>query len=95
MTASCCADPRSPRQPDGPDGLGQRYDQAGFRWSDGSWPGRTLPGSVIYELHVGTFTAEGTFDAAIEQLDYLASSASRTDRADAGRRVPRHARLGL
>jgi maltooligosyltrehalose trehalohydrolase len=65
------ADPRSPRQPDGPDGLSQRYDQAGFRWSDGSWPGRTLPGSVIYELHVGTFTAEGTFDAAIRRLDYL------------------------
>jgi malto-oligosyltrehalose trehalohydrolase len=65
------ADPRSARQPDGPDGLSQRYDQAGFSWSDASWPGRTLPGSVIYELHVGTFTAEGTFDAAIRRLDYL------------------------
>jgi malto-oligosyltrehalose trehalohydrolase len=65
------ADPRSMRQPDGPDGLSQRYDHAGFSWSDGSWPGRPLPGSVIYELHVGTFTAEGTFDAAIRHLDYL------------------------
>jgi len=65
------ADPRAPRQPDGPAGLSQRYDHADFVWSDDRWRGRPLPGSVIYELHVGTFTAEGTFDAAIKQLDYL------------------------
>ena len=67
------ADPRSPRQPDGPGGLSQRYDHAGFSWTDGSWRGRPLRGGVIYELHVGTFTAAGTFDAAIERLDYLVS----------------------
>ena len=65
------ADPRSLRQPAGPAGLSQRYDQAGFGWSDAGWRGRPLPGSVIYELHIGTFTAEGTFDAAIKHLDYL------------------------
>jgi maltooligosyltrehalose trehalohydrolase len=67
------ADPRSPRQPDGPAGPSQCYDHAEFRWTDGSWPGRALRGAVIYELHVGTFTAAGTFDAAIERLDYLVS----------------------
>jgi malto-oligosyltrehalose trehalohydrolase len=65
------ADPRSPRQPDGPAALSQRYDHAAFRWTDASWRGRRLRDAVIYELHVGTFTAAGTFDAAIDRLDYL------------------------
>jgi maltooligosyltrehalose trehalohydrolase len=47
------------------------YDHSAFPWSDGAWTGRQLPGSVLYELHVGTFTPEGTFDAAIERLDHL------------------------
>ena len=65
------ADPRSPRQPDGPAGLSQRYDQSAFSWTDAGWHGRPLPGSVLYELHTGTFTPAGTFDAAIDRLDYL------------------------
>ena len=65
------ADPRSLRQPDGPDGLSQCYRQAAFDWTDDGWRGGPLPGSVIYELHVGTFTAEGTFGAAINRLDHL------------------------
>jgi malto-oligosyltrehalose trehalohydrolase len=65
------ADPRSPRQPLGPDGPSQNYDHAAFAWADGDWPGRPLRGQVIYELHIGTFTAEGTFDAAIGKLDCL------------------------
>jgi len=65
------ADPRSPRQPDGPAGLSQRYDHAAFSWTDDGWRGVPLPGAVLYELHVGTFTAQGTFDAAIERLDHL------------------------
>jgi maltooligosyltrehalose trehalohydrolase len=65
------ADPRSLRQPRGPAGPSQRYDHAGFRWDDAGWHGRPLSGGVIYELHVGTFTAAGTFDAAIDRLDYL------------------------
>jgi maltooligosyltrehalose trehalohydrolase len=71
--ADAMADPRSARQPDGPAGLSQCYDQSEFRWTDSGWRGRALRGAVIYELHIGTFTAAGTFDAAIERLDYLVS----------------------
>jgi maltooligosyltrehalose trehalohydrolase len=65
-------DPRSLWQPDGVHGTSRVYDHSAFPWSDGAWTGRQLPGSVLYELHVGTFTGEGTFDAAIERLDHLA-----------------------
>ena len=64
-------DPRSPWQPEGPRGPSRGYDHAAFTWHDQSWRGAPLAGSVIYELHVGTFTPEGTFDAAIERLDHL------------------------
>ncbi|HEU4348575.1 MAG TPA: malto-oligosyltrehalose trehalohydrolase [Actinoplanes sp.] len=64
-------DPRSRWQPDGVHGLSRVYDHSAFPWSDGAWTGRQLPGSVLYELHVGTFAPEGTFDAAIERLDHL------------------------
>jgi maltooligosyltrehalose trehalohydrolase len=47
------------------------YDDSAFFWTDRSWTGRQLPGSVLYELHIGTFTPEGTFDSAIERLDHL------------------------
>jgi malto-oligosyltrehalose trehalohydrolase len=64
-------DPRSPRQPFGIKGLSRTYDHSAFRWTDGRWRGGALHGTVIYELHVGTFTAEGTFDAAIGRLDQV------------------------
>ncbi|SRX95406.1 Maltooligosyltrehalose trehalohydrolase TreZ [Mycobacterium tuberculosis H37Rv] [Mycobacterium shimoidei] len=64
-------DPRSPRQPDGVHARSQLWDAAAVNWSDGAWAGRSVDGAVIYELHVGTFTAEGTFHAAAEKLDYL------------------------
>jgi len=64
-------DPRSACQPDGPDGLSRPVDHAAFSWSDTPWRGRPLPGSVVYELHVGTFTPAGTFDGAVERLDHL------------------------
>jgi malto-oligosyltrehalose trehalohydrolase len=64
-------DPRSLRQPFGITGLSRRYDHFAFPWTDRSWRGGPLHGSVLYELHVGTFTAEGTFDAAIGRLDHL------------------------
>jgi maltooligosyltrehalose trehalohydrolase len=64
-------DPRSPRQPDGVHERSQLWQQAPDAWTDGDWPGRSIEGGVIYELHVGTFTADGTFDSAIEKLDYL------------------------
>jgi maltooligosyltrehalose trehalohydrolase len=47
-------------------------DHGAFAWTDARWRGVPLAGSVLYELHVGTFTAQGTFDAAIERLDHLA-----------------------
>ncbi|MFY1615060.1 malto-oligosyltrehalose trehalohydrolase [Micromonospora sp. WMMD736] len=64
-------DPRSPWQPAGVHGPSRRYDHSAFAWSDTAWTGRQLPGSVLYELHIGTFTPEGTFDAAIDRLDHL------------------------
>ena len=64
-------DPRSLRQPSGPLGFSRTYDPGSFAWSDSSWRGAPLHGAVIYELHVGTFTDEGTLDAAIERLPYL------------------------
>ena len=64
-------DPRSPWQPEGPDGPSRTLDHASFAWTDGTWTGRDLSSQVIYELHVGTFTEEGTFAAAIEKLDHL------------------------
>lgn len=65
-------DPRSRRQPDGPDGPSAVVDQDTFAWT-APWPGRPLAGAVLYELHIGTFTPEGTFDAAIERLPHLAA----------------------
>ncbi|MFF2848341.1 malto-oligosyltrehalose trehalohydrolase [Streptomyces sp. NPDC058001] len=65
-------DPRSRRQPDGPDGLSAVVDHGRHTWHT-PWPGRGLPGAVLYELHVGTFTREGTFDAAAGRLEHLSS----------------------
>lgn len=64
-------DPRSRRQPDGVHGPTRSYDHSAFQWTDHAWTGRALPGSVLYELHIGTFTPAGTFDSAIERLDHL------------------------
>ncbi|MFI7499685.1 malto-oligosyltrehalose trehalohydrolase [Streptomyces sp. NPDC049687] len=63
-------DPRSRRQPDGPDGLSAVVDQDRYAWRV-PWSGRPLPGAVLYELHVGTYTPEGTLDAAAERLGHL------------------------
>jgi maltooligosyltrehalose trehalohydrolase len=64
-------DPRSLRQPHGINGPSRTYDHGSFSWNDQGWRGMPLAESIIYELHVGTFTAEGTFDAAISRLGYL------------------------
>ncbi|MGQ0844240.1 MAG: malto-oligosyltrehalose trehalohydrolase [Sporichthyaceae bacterium] len=66
-------DPRTHRQPDGVHALSQVYLHDRFSWTDSAWRGRALPGAAIYELHVGTFTPEGTFDAAIGRLPHLVS----------------------
>lgn len=63
-------DPRSRRQPDGPDGLSAVVDPERYGWRT-EWAGRPLPGAVLYELHVGTYTREGTLDAAAERLGHL------------------------
>jgi maltooligosyltrehalose trehalohydrolase len=65
-------DPRSPRQPSGVHGPSRTYDAAAHPWTDDTWPGRDVLGAVTYELHVGTFTPEGTLDAAVGRLDQLA-----------------------
>jgi maltooligosyltrehalose trehalohydrolase len=65
-------DPASRFQPEGPHGSSTIIDPAKFHWSDSKWPGRELKGQVIYEMHIGTFTQEGTWLAAAEQLAELA-----------------------
>ncbi|HET8879919.1 MAG TPA: malto-oligosyltrehalose trehalohydrolase, partial [Arthrobacter sp.] len=65
-------DPRSRRQPEGVHSLSRTFDAGSHQWSDAGWKGRELQGSVIYELHLGTFTPEGTLDAAVGKLDYVA-----------------------
>lgn len=64
-------DPRSRRQPAGVHQRSRTHDPTAFAWTDSSWTGRQLAGAVVYELHVGTFTPEGTFDAALGRLDHL------------------------
>ncbi|OOC53738.1 MULTISPECIES: malto-oligosyltrehalose trehalohydrolase [Nocardiopsis] len=64
-------DPRSLRQPHGVHGPSRVHDHAAFTWTDGAWTGRPLAGAVVYELHVGTFTPQGTLRAAAERLDHL------------------------
>ena len=64
-------DPRSPAQPQGTDGPSHTVDHDAYRWGDAGWHGRPLASSVLYELHVGTFSAAGTFDGVVEHLDHL------------------------
>src|SRR3954447_353296 len=64
-------DPRSRRPRGGGPAPPRRFDAAAYAWGDGAWPGRPLAGGVVYELHVGTFTPEGTLDAAIGRLGHL------------------------
>jgi maltooligosyltrehalose trehalohydrolase len=64
-------DPRSRRQPEGVHGPSRVHDPLAYEWHDGDWTGRQLAGSVVYELHVGTFSPEGTFAGAVGKLDHL------------------------
>ncbi len=65
------ADPASRHQPEGVHGPSAVVDTDGFEWTDTGWPGIALADTVLYELHIGTFTPAGTFDSAIDQLDRL------------------------
>ncbi len=69
--AQLFADPVSRFQPDGVKGPSEIIDPAQFEWHDHDWHGVTLPGQIIYELHIGTFTPEGTYAAAIDKLPHL------------------------
>ena len=64
-------DPRSPWQPNGIDGPSRRLDHSRFVWRDQGWQAPPLAAAVIYELHIGTFTPQGTFKAASKRLDHL------------------------
>jgi maltooligosyltrehalose trehalohydrolase len=65
-------DPASRFQPDGPHGPSAIVDPAAFEWTDSAWRGAAMAGQVIYEMHVGTCTREGTWAAAARELDELA-----------------------
>lgn len=66
-------DPASRFQPDGVHGPSAVVDPAGYPWQDGAWRGRPWHEAVVYELHVGTYTADGTFRALIAHLPELAA----------------------
>lgn len=66
-------DPRSTRQPQGVHERSRVWDASAHDWQDADWTGRPFAGGVLYELHLGTFTPEGTLDAAAERLDHLVS----------------------
>src|SRR6476646_8808162 len=65
-------DPASRFQPEGPHGPSEVIDPGAFTWTDVSWPGARRDGQVLYEIHVGAFTPEGTWAAAMRQLPALA-----------------------
>jgi maltooligosyltrehalose trehalohydrolase len=66
-------DPRSGWQPNGVHAPSRVFDTSRYGWDDAGWAGLDVLGAVFYELHVGTFTEQGTLDAAIERLDDLAA----------------------
>jgi len=70
-SAEPVADPASGFQPDGPTGPSMVIDPNGFSWRDHDWPGITPNGQVLYEMHIGTFTPEGSYAAAAEKLPLL------------------------
>lgn len=72
------ADPVSRYLPGDVDGASQIVDPRAFEWTDAGWSGRPWHESIFYEVHMGTFTREGTFRAAIEKLDHVASLGANT-----------------
>jgi maltooligosyltrehalose trehalohydrolase len=69
--AKCYPDPRSQWQPNGVHGLSRVYDQTEFAWTDATFQAPPLASGILYELHLGTFTLEGTLGAAASRLEYL------------------------
>jgi len=72
LASGAFPDPASRYQPQGPHGPSQIVDPAAFTWTDRAWGGVARNGQVIYEMHIGTFTAEGTCRAAAKELTELA-----------------------
>lgn len=72
LTAGDYPDPASRFQPLGPHGASQLVDSRAFKWTDSEWRGVSRHGQILYEMHVGTFTPEGTWTAARERLEHLA-----------------------
>lgn len=70
-SAELAADPASRFQPEGPSGFSMVVDAESFPWQDHDWPGITPNGQILYEMHIGTFTPEGTYRAAAEKLHFL------------------------
>ncbi|HWV21041.1 MAG TPA: malto-oligosyltrehalose trehalohydrolase [Devosia sp.] len=68
---SAIPDPTSRYQPQGVHGFSEVIDPCAYSWTDGDWAGRPWEETIIYELHVGTFTREGTFASAMAKLDHL------------------------
>ena len=66
-------DPASRFQPEGPHGLSEVIEPSSYAWRDDRWPGISMKGQVLYEMHVGTFSPAGTWAGAAEQLDRLAA----------------------
>ncbi len=64
-------DPRSGWQPSGVQGLSRVVDHSSFGWTDAGWQAPPFSSAIVYELHVGTFTPTGTFEAVIAKLDHL------------------------
>jgi maltooligosyltrehalose trehalohydrolase len=64
-------DPRSQSQPHGVHDRSRVVDHSAFNWTDAGWNAPALDSTIVYEMHVGTFTAAGTFDAAIDRLSHL------------------------
>jgi maltooligosyltrehalose trehalohydrolase len=71
-------DPASRFQPEGPHGPSEVVDPSAFVWTDRGWRGVSLAGQVLYEMHIGTFTGEGTWTAAADELPELARLGVRT-----------------
>lgn len=67
-------DPASRFQPEGPHGPSQIVDPRGFSWTDSSWKGIRREGQVIYEMHIGTFSPEGTWEGATRKLRHFADT---------------------
>ena len=74
-------DPASRYQPEGPHGPSQVIDAAAFPWTDEGWQGHAIERAVIYEMHIGTFTREGTWEAARRELGVTRRTRSHRPRS--------------